>query len=75
VQWKLSDQAGKLELTASDDTSLAQMTWRLPAALCNTPQITRGKGNLSRQADNNWQVTAGPVRQLTVTCSGKSSLQ
>jgi hypothetical protein len=75
VQWKLSDQAGKLELTASDDTSLAQMTWRLPAALCNTPQITRGKGSLTRQADNNWQVTAGPVRQLTVTCSGKSSLQ
>ncbi|MFT5589140.1 MAG: hypothetical protein ACI9ZF_001312 [Bradyrhizobium sp.] len=75
VQWKLSDQAGKLELHANHETSLAQMAWRIPTALCHKPQITRGKGVVSRQADHNWQVTAGEVRELTVTCTAESELQ
>ncbi|MDY7575216.1 hypothetical protein [Actimicrobium sp. CCI2.3] len=74
VQWKLSDQAGELELKASHSTSLAQMAWRIPATLCHKPQITRGKGIVSRQADHIWQVTAGEVRELTVTCARESGV-
>jgi hypothetical protein len=72
VRWKLGNQAGKLELKASHDSSLVQMAWRIPVALCQKPQITRGKGRISSQADHSWQVTAGDVRELTVTCAGES---
>ncbi|MEB0133885.1 hypothetical protein QN362_00925 [Actimicrobium sp. CCC2.4] len=73
VEWKLSDQGSGLELKASHPTSLAQMAWRLPAAICHKPQVTRGKGSVSKQADGNWQATAEDGREFTVTCAKESS--
>ncbi|GAA4028278.1 polysaccharide deacetylase family protein [Actimicrobium antarcticum] len=68
VQWQLTEQTGRLELDARHTSSLAEMTWRIPARLCGDLRITHGTGSLTRERSG-WQVTAGNVRRLTISCT------
>jgi hypothetical protein len=66
VKWRVRFEQGRLRLQASHATSLAHMSWLLPAQGFEAPQMQEGSARVERVGPF-WRVTADGVRQLVVT--------
>ena len=66
--WNFAVNRDQLELRASHQTSLAELTWQIPNSLCKQPLITTGKGTVVKEQDL-WIMTAGEGRALTLQCA------
>ena len=63
VTWTTSENSGLMTIRASHPTSLAHMTWRLPAARFEQPAIVSGAAQITRDGDA-WKVIAGAGQTL-----------
>jgi hypothetical protein len=66
VSWQVRFEQGRLRLQASHPTTLAHMSWLLPAQGFEAPQMQEGSARVERVGPY-WRVTADAVRQLVVT--------
>jgi hypothetical protein len=66
VKWQVRFEQGRLRLQANHATSLAHMSWLLPAQGFEAPQMQEGSARVERVGPY-WRVTADGVRQLVVT--------
>jgi hypothetical protein len=66
VKWQVRFEQGRLRLQANHATSLAHMSWLLPAQGFEAPQLQEGSARVERVGPF-WRVTADGVRQLVVT--------
>jgi hypothetical protein len=66
VKWQVRFEQGRLRLQANHATSLAHMSWLLPAQGFEAPQMQEGSARVERVGPY-WRVTADAVRQLVVT--------
>ena len=67
VRWRLTNDHGATTLHASHDVTLAHMSWRVPRATCVKPRILQGQATIAK-TDDSWQINAGDVKTLAVTC-------
>jgi hypothetical protein len=72
VQWQVSFEQGRLRLQAKHATSLAHMSWLLPAQGFEAPQMQEGAARVERVGPY-WRVTADGVKQLVVTSAAMQS--
>ena len=66
VQWRLARVGGALRLEASHPTSLAHMSWLLPAQRFGQPKVLEGSAEVTRDGDF-WRVVADGTRQLALS--------
>jgi hypothetical protein len=72
VQWQARFDDGILRLRAQHPTSLAHMSWLLPAQGFEAPQMQEGTARVERVGAF-WRVTADGVKQLVVTSAALKS--
>jgi len=63
VQWKASEDGGRLSIVATHPQTLEHETWRLPASRYSEPVIDRGIAKVIRDNDS-WMVVAGPGTEI-----------
>jgi hypothetical protein len=66
VRWQVRMEQGRLRLQANHATSLAHMSWLLPAQGFEAPQMQEGSAQVERVGQF-WRVTADGIQQLVVT--------
>lgn len=76
VRWQLHDSdaggTGARQLQAAHTSSLAQMSWLLPAAGQARPQLLHGAAEITRDGPF-WRITAGAVTRLVVALAPTGS--
>ena len=65
VDWKLSEQRGRIVLAATHPQTLEHQTWFFPATRFRKPKITRGSATVKKEADG-WMVVARKVATLQI---------
>jgi len=63
VEWSVARSVSDDRITAAHPTTLAAMTWTLPASIYDEPRVRDGAATVRRVGDD-WLVSAGEGREL-----------